>query len=378
MSRPAPGEYRCPMNRPHTVFMPSYVSPSPSGSFRRLTGGIRYDFEVSLRLEEEGMRVTRFDLENLPRYARRLRFPAGRLLWRAAGASPDVLVTDLGTSPLTLGLQSRCVQAGSLAVLVCHHFRGHLERSPFRKLLHRWCEKRIVAGAGLLVANSPYTRRVLEGMGRKPGDIVTALPGLCVPPAERPVFREKPENVLLVGNLEKRKGVLEAVRALACSGLPRAALTVVGGEDLEPDYARQVRRLAERTGLRGRVRFQGRLGDRELRAAYESADVFLLPSRWEGYGMAIAEAMATGLPVISTTAGAIPDLVVHGESGLLAEPGDWKTAGMHLMRLFTEPDLRLKLARGALERAGGFPGWRESTGAVIQALADRLAVSSRN
>jgi glycosyltransferase involved in cell wall biosynthesis len=366
------------MNRQPTVFMPSYVSPSPSGSFRRLTGGIRYDYEVSLRLEQEGMRVTRFDLETLPRFARRFRFPAAPLLWRAAGASPDVLITDLGTSPLTLGLQSRCVRAGSLAVLICHHFRGHLEKGPFRKLLHRWCETRIVAGAGLLVANSPYTRRVLEGMGRDSRDIVTALPGLCVPPAERPVFRSDPENVLLVGNLEKRKGVLEAVKALDCSGLPGATLTVVGGDDLEPGYAAQVRNLAEQPGLAGRVRFPGRLGDMELRAAYEAADVFLLPSRWEGYGMAIAEAMATGLPVISTTAGAIPDLVVHGESGLLAEPGDWETAGLHLRRVFTDSNLRLKLARGALERAGSFPGWRESTGAVFQALAERLAVSSRN
>jgi len=366
------------MSSPNTVFMPSYVSPSPSGSFRRLTGGIRYDFELSLRLEEEGMRVTRFDLETLPRHAKRLRFPAGPLLWKAAGAPPDVLITDLGTSTLTLGLQDRCVRAGSLAVLVCHHFRGHLERGPFRKLLHHWCEKRIVAGAGLIVANSPYTRRVLEGMGRKPSDIVTALPGLCVPTAERPAFRDEPRSILLVGNLEKRKGVLDAVRALDGSGLRKAVLTVVGGDDLEPDYARRVRRLVKRLGLDGRVLLRGRLDDRELRAAYDDADVFLLPSRWEGYGMAIAEAMAAGLPVVSTTAGAIPDLVTHGESGLLAEPGDWETAGSHLRRLFTDPDLRLKLAGNALKKAGGFPGWRESMGAVFLRIQERLARLSKN
>lgn len=358
------------------AFMPSYLKTTGSGGLRRLTGGILYDFMVAEKMKERGFELNLFDLEALPRAARFLKTPSGRILWEKARRKPfHVLITDLGTSPLTLGIQRRASRRGILTVLLCHHFRGPLETPLPKRILYRFTERWIVAGAGLLVANSPHTLSVLEDMGRSREDIIVAPPGLGIRPVQAPPFRERPERVLMVANIEERKGVMDAVRAVNRPGLEGTTLTVVGGDDLEPDYAAATQNLIRELGLASRVRLAGRLTEAELLGAYRTSDAFMLLSRWEGYGMAIAEAMASGLPVISTTAGAIPHLVEHGVTGLLVEPGDWRAAGDLLERLFTDGDLRRRLAGAALERSAAFPTWDETTERIVQGVLERLPAS---
>jgi len=356
------------------VLMPGYVSPSlPSGG-GKLTGGILYDYMVAQAFRDHGWEVMLFDLETLPRYAKMLKFPAPRLVAGSCGRDHDVLVTDLGNSPLVSGLQHGTpMDSGRLDVLICHHFRAHLERTLPRRLIYGHAERRIVAGADLLIANSPYTESILLKMGRNRDDIVLAPPGLNVPVATNLRFRETPADVLMVGGIEPRKGVVDAILALEASGLENLRLTVAGDAGRESRYLEQVRHCIEEKGLASRVRLVGRLDDRSLLKAYAGADAFMLLSHWEGYGMAIAEAMASGLPVISTTAGAIPDLVEDGVSGLLVDPGDWQSAGDSLRRLFTDGELRRSLSKGALHRAAGLPTWEETTGRILEAVAERLS-----
>ena len=352
--------------------MPGYVSASPEQEgLVKLTGGILYDRNVGLAFRRSGWRVDFFDLETLPRHAKMLKYPACRLILNRTCRDFDVLVSDLGNSALTLRLQRAAGRSGALTVLICHHFRAHLERSLPRRLLYGFTEKRITSEADILVANSPHTARKLVEMGRIPADIVLAPPGLSIHRAEKPRFRDNPSSILMVGSIEPRKGVVESVRALAASGLEHAVLTIAG-EPGPPEYLLELRGCIESLGLDNRVRLVGRLGDEGLRRAYSEADAFMLLSRWEGYGMAIAEAMASGLPVISTTAGAIPDLVDDGISGLLVNTGDWATAGERLRSLFSDRSLRMNIAQGALDRAAGFPTWEESTGRIFDAVAGRL------
>ncbi|MCK5115155.1 MAG: glycosyltransferase, partial [Candidatus Aegiribacteria sp.] len=87
---------------------------------------------------------------------------------------------------------------------------------------------------------------------------------------------------------------------------------------------------------------------------------------------ATAEAMARGLPVISTTAGAIPDMIEDGVSGLLADPGNWRVTGECIRRLFSDPVLRRNLAEGALRAAALFPSWDDTTNLVLKAVEGRL------
>ena len=98
-------------------------------------------------------------------------------------------------------------------------------------------------------------------------------------------------------------------------------LTIVGDRDAQPDTARALDAEIARLGLAGRITFAGRGRAKSLRRSTPSADLFVLPSRFEGYGMAYAEAIAHGLPVVGTTAGAIPETVPAG-AGVLVPPDD--------------------------------------------------------
>ena len=124
-------------------------------------------------------------------------------------------------------------------------------------------------------------------------------------------------------------------------------------------------------GLGDRITLAGEQSPDALAAAWREADVFVLPSSHEGYGMAYAEAMAHGLPVIGTTAGAIPD-TVPAAAGLLVEPGDVDALRDALHRIMVDHALRQRLSDGARQAAAVLPDWPAAVGRWAEA-ADRLA-----
>jgi glycosyltransferase involved in cell wall biosynthesis len=112
-------------------------------------------------------------------------------------------------------------------------------------------------------------------------------------------------------------------------------------------------------GFEARVHLLGAVDATQLEALYRTADVFVLASLFEGYGMAYAEALARGLPVIGTTGGAIPDTVPWG-AGLLVPPGDVKSLTQALRSVIKDAALRAQLSQGARKAAALQPTWEES------------------
>jgi glycosyltransferase involved in cell wall biosynthesis len=119
-----------------------------------------------------------------------------------------------------------------------------------------------------------------------------------------------------------------------------------------------------------RVILVGALDAVALAACYDRADVFVLATLHETYCMAVAEALARGLPVISTTTGAIPDLVGVGErrAGLLVPPGDGAALTAALARVLGDAPLRQRLAEGARRVREGLPTWDRAVGIMAAAL----------
>jgi glycosyltransferase involved in cell wall biosynthesis len=111
-----------------------------------------------------------------------------------------------------------------------------------------------------------------------------------------------------------------------------------------------------RLGLEQRVRLHGAATSDEVVCLYESSDVFVLPTRYEGYGMVYAEAVAHGLPVIGTLAGAVPETVPEG-AGILVPVDDVDALACALRRMIEHPAERERFAAKA--RASSFPSWRE-------------------
>jgi glycosyltransferase involved in cell wall biosynthesis len=147
---------------------------------------------------------------------------------------------------------------------------------------------------------------------------------------ERFRFRKdsrSPTRLLYVGQVSPHKGVHDAVMAvdIICRRLGQATgitLTIAGGS-ITPDYVQTVRRLVGALGLERQVQFLGKVPREQLPQIYAAHDIFLFPSRWEEpFAISPLEAMASGLAVVSTGTGGTPELICHGENGMLFRAGD--------------------------------------------------------
>ena len=124
--------------------------------------------------------------------------------------------------------------------------------------------------------------------------------------------------------------------------------------------------------LADRVRLAGELDRAALNACYARADAFVLATFHEGYGMALAEALARGLPIVSTRVGAVPD-TVPDDAGLLVPPGNVAALRDALARVIDDAALRTRLAAGARRARERLPTWEEACARLEDALgSERL------
>jgi len=144
-------------------------------------------------------------------------------------------------------------------------------------------------------------------------------------------------------------------------------LTIAGDMTRDPATAQALDADIKARGLGERIALVGAVDDRRLDEFYAGADIFVLPSRHEGYGMAFSEAIAHGLPVVGTTAGAIPETVPN-DAGLLVPPDDSDALAQALRRLIEQPGERRQLAAGARAAAGLLPTWRQSAELFARAI----------
>jgi glycosyltransferase involved in cell wall biosynthesis len=174
-------------------------------------------------------------------------------------------------------------------------------------------------------------------------------------------------SLLCVATLIPRKG--HAVLIEALRGLQDRAWTLhcVGSLTQHADTASAVRLAIAEHGLGDRVRLHGEVPAGVLESMYGQADAVVLPSYFEGYGMALAEALARGLPVVSTTAGAIPD-TVPSNAGVLVPPGDAVALRAALAALLDAPALRARLAAGARAARAVLPTWHQAVARFAAAL----------
>ncbi len=156
---------------------------------------------------------------------------------------------------------------------------------------------------------------------------------------------------LYLGSLKAAKGVVAALEAIAeVSASGRRVEAVFCGKWANDRERDSILEIVETLGLSGIVDFAGVVEGKSKEAMLRRADVYLLPSYGEGQPVSILEAMAHGLPVISTRVGAIPDTVIDGETGLLVEPGDKVGLSDAIGLLVDKPELRLRLGSAGVQR----------------------------
>ena len=222
---------------------------------------------------------------------------------------------------------------------------------------------------GVIAISRHTLERLIEVQDLDPTKIVLLPPGLdpglvAAEPDDRDAASTgEPGLVLTVCRLrsiEAGKGVDTVIRALprVLQAAPQASFVVIGGGDQRAS----LEGLAEQMGVRSKVVFAGRVEDRELKSYYQKAEVFVLPSRQEGFGIVFLEAMAFAKPVIGGDVGGTPDIVVDGETGFLVKHGDVDTLANRLISLLQDADLRRRMGvagRRRLEENYTFDRFRE-------------------
>lgn len=219
-----------------------------------------------------------------------------------------------------------------------------------------WREHRQARKAAALVTHSEAHRRAMADEVGVPEDRIAVVPHGV------PVFREwvrpprppGPPTVVFLGRMERRKGTPELLQAVpqVLAKVPDARFVLIGsdrphcpGHRTHADYLRH----EFPPEVHQRVTLAGRLPQEDVDRWLQTADVFVAPSLYESFGLVFPEAMRWGTPVVGTTAGGIPEVVKHEETGLLVPPGDATSLAAALIRLLTDEPLRTKL--GAAGRA---------------------------
>jgi len=220
--------------------------------------------------------------------------------------------------------------------------------------------------ADRLVAVSDHGRNVLLGRGVSPERIHVVPPGFDGVPVGGGAQSDGPVRALCVAQWIERKGILTLVEAWTLHERQGAVLELVGETDADPDYAVLVRAAIE-TAPRGSIVVSGCVDDAALGASYAAADLFVLPSRYEGYGIVYAEALARGLPIIACDAGPVPDLVGR-EAAVLVRPDDREDLSAALDLLLGDPTLRVSMSAAASRRASRLPRWENTVTGFEQVL----------
>lgn len=218
---------------------------------------------------------------------------------------------------------------------------------------------------------SRRTAVAVANHGVSPDRIAVVPPGTAKPKSSGQRPRRPARALLCVASLIPRKGHGVLVEALRRVRRLDWSLVCVGSLQRHPPTALLVRRMISAGGLGRRITLAGEWPPERVRQAYQAADIFVLPSFHEGYGMAYAEAMAHGLPIIATTAGAIPETVPPG-AGLLVPPGDSAALAEALRRMLADPGLAPRLAAGSRAAGARLPGWPQATEQWEENL-DRIA-----
>ncbi len=338
------------------------------GALSTLTGGYIYARRLVAALAELGWRL---DVVPLPDS---FPFPtpedvdvACRRLARLDPSRP-VLVDGLAFGALDSGFLANARQPW---VALVHHplalEAGLSERDADRL---RQTETAALATARQVIVTSPSTGRCLISDYDVPRQRLTvAEPG--TDPGKKAIGNLQVPRLLTVGTLTPRKGHDVLIEALArITELSWDSLWA-GSTDRDPDTTAALERAIHAKGLTDRIVLTGSLEADALSNCYVQSDVFVLPSRHEGFGMAFAEALAHGLPVVGCAAGAVPE-TVPSDTGLLVPPDDPEALAAALASLLTDPARRLALAEAAWRHGRSLPRWNQTAAQVAAALTKAL------
>jgi len=342
------------------------------GDLETRTGGYEYDRRIIAGLRALGWTV---DVVQLADGFPQPTTPARAHAARALAAIPDratVIVDGLALGALPDEAAAHAARL-TIVALVHHPLAAEAGLDAAAAAALHDSERRALAFARRVVVTSRRTAGTLAGYDVPADRIVVVEPGTDAAPLAHAQLSAVSSqlsaiSLLCVATITARKNHELLIRAAASIPARNWRLTCAGSLDRDSPTVSRVRALVRELNLEDRVTLAGDLDAVRLSAEYARADVFVLPTLYEGYGMAIAEALARGLPIVSTATGAISELVSDG-AGLVVPPGDAAAFTAALARVVTDDALRAQLAAGARRARARLPTWEAAAAAMGRALA---------
>ena len=224
----------------------------------------------------------------------------------------------------------------------------------------------------VIVTSRTTARRLTAEFAVPAGKITVAEPGTdAAPRAAGPSAAASPDTIrlLAVGSVVPRKGYDVLVEALAELSHLNWELVIAGDRDRSPETTKGLEAQIRRCKVSGRVRLEGSLDERAVGDLYARADLVAMPSLYEGYGMVLGEALARGLPIVTTTGGAAAETVPDG-AALKVPPGDVEALSAALRRALSDAGLRRKLADAAWAAGQKLPRWEDTARIVAGVIRD--------
>jgi glycosyltransferase involved in cell wall biosynthesis len=221
------------------------------------------------------------------------------------------------------------------------------------------------------ITTSPFAREALVDEGMPAATVEVVPPGLDAPYRAPVTDRNAtgPPALLTVANLLPGKGLPAFVETLGRLDDTAWRWTLVGDDALDPAFAGRLRTQIRESPIADRIRLPSPVPPADLRARYDAADVFVLPSQFETCSMAAREAMARGVPVVGYAVGGLPDNFGDADAGLLAPPDRPDALADALRTLLAHPERRRRMGEAARQRSRSFPTWNEAGARFHSALA---------
>jgi glycosyltransferase involved in cell wall biosynthesis len=335
------------------------------GDLNTRTGGFTYDRHIVDGLRARGWQV---DVRSLGEGWPVPDASAEALAHRIVEAVPDgelALVDGLAFGAMP-ALAEAHAQRLRWVALVHHPLSLETGLEAAMRLALFESERRALGTARGVIVTSPSTARALAAFDVPATRIAVVEPGTEPAPLAA-ASGSGGLSLLCVATVTPRKGHSLLIEALSGLSDRHWTLHCAGSLTMDPACASACIEAIERHRLAGRIVLHGEQDEAGLRALYACADAFVLPSFHEGYGMALAEALAHGLPVISTSAGAIPD-TVPADAGMLVPPGDGLALRAALQRVMDDADWRAQLSEGARAARRRLPTWVDSAARFETAL----------
>jgi glycosyltransferase involved in cell wall biosynthesis len=336
------------------------------GSLDTMSGGYLYDRKLVAYLRDQGDDV---EIISLP-WRSYLSHLTDNLHFRLP-AGLDILIEDELDHPSLLSANAQ-PHAYPIVSLI-HNLHSSERRPAWQNNFYRAIERRYLRSVDGYIFNSQTTRSavnpLINGSPSAEDPYIVATPGgdrlggLTLEEVHRRATGSGPLRLLFLANVTPLKGLdvlLEAVNHLDSD----LRVDVIGSLEVDVAYAREMQQFTKAHGLQPRVTFHGVLDGPLLVEKIRQAHVLVIPSFYEGFGIAYLEGMAFGLPAIGTTAGAIPQLISNGETGYLIEPGDSRTLAIRLHELASDRQLLARLSIAALQHFQMQPTWAQSLEAI--------------